>query len=292
MNSFDRLGSDGLPISGGGSQMERLRTGRLVDLSLPIMNYSMEPAEFVPRITYQTAAETARQFARDLDINVHDIPTGRLFSEEFVSLAVHSGTHMDAPYHYGPASDGGNGRTIDEVPLEWCCGNGVVLDFTFKAEKEAITGSDVASGLARIEYELREWDVVLLRTGWDKRFGSPDYTTTHPGPDASACEYLLDRGVRVIGIDANALDLPLEVCLEKLKGGEPAAFLPCHYLGRRREYLQIEKLANLDKLPPVGFTVFAFPVLIERCGASWIRAVGLVEGEETDRPVGTSERIP
>jgi kynurenine formamidase len=252
---------------------------RLVDLSLPIINFSMEPPDFVARITQQSADETARSFAKAFELSWRDIPTGSLVTEEFVSLSVHTGTHVDAPFHYGPTPDGEPGRTIDAVPLEWCCGDGLVLDFTSKGESEAITRADVERELARIGYELKEGDVVLLRTGWDTRFGDPRYATHHPGPDGSACAYLLDRGVRTIGIDTNSLDLPIGVCVERLRAGDLDGFLPCHYLGRRREYLQIEKLANLDRLPPTGFVVLAFPVLIEGCGGAWTRAVALVEEE-------------
>jgi kynurenine formamidase len=256
-----------------------LAGGRIVDLSLPIVNFSMEPPDFVARITYQSAAETARYFAKAFGLSWSDIPTGTLVTEEFVTMAVHTGTHVDAPFHYGPTIDGAPGRTIDAVPLEWCCGDGVVLDFTRKGESEAITGEDVERELARIGHEPRKGDVVLLRTGWDKRFGDPKYATHHPGPDGSACRYLLDRGVRTIGIDANSLDLPVGVCIERLQAGEHDRFLPCHYLGREREYLQIEKLANLERLPPTGFLILAFPVLIEGCGGSWTRAVALVEDD-------------
>ena len=210
-------------------------------------------------------------------MNLSDIPTGEVVTEEFVSLAVHSGTHVDAPAHYGPAASGTPAREIEQVPLEWCCGDGVVVDLTGKAEVEPITGSDLDRELDRIDHELAPEEIVLLHTGWDKRFGDANFANRHPGPDRSACEYLLDRGVRMIGIDANSFDLPTVVGVEGLREGDPGRFLPCHYLGREREYLQVEKLANLDQLPSTGFVVFAFPVLIEGCGASWTRAVALVD---------------
>ena len=250
---------------------------RLVDLSLPITNFSMEPDDFVAKIRHQSARDTARQLAKLFGLNVSDIPTGEVVTEEFVSLAVHSGTHVDAPAHYGPAASGAPGREIEQVPLEWCCGDGVVVDLTSKAGTEPINDSDIERELGRIGHELSPGEIVLLHTGWDKRFADANFASEHPGPDRSACEYLLDRGVRMIGIDANSLDLPTVVGVEGLRAGDPSRFLPCHYLGREREYLQIEKLANLEQLPPAGFVIFAFPVLIEGCGASWTRAVALVD---------------
>jgi kynurenine formamidase len=61
------------------------------------------------------------------------------------------------------------------------------------------------------------------------------------------------------------------------KKGIPNSLWPSHLLGRDREYLQIERLANLHSLPPTGFTVVAFPVKIEDGTAGWSRVVALME---------------
>ena len=71
----------------------------------------------------------------------------RLFPRDFVGWAddtitkmgVHSTTHIDAPWHYGPTSGGAPAQTIDEMPLERCIGPGVVLDMTHKADNDPIT---------------------------------------------------------------------------------------------------------------------------------------------------------
>ena len=252
---------------------------RIVDLSLPIRNRSNEPPDFAAKITYVDALESARAIAEAHGLELADIPTGAYLSQEFVSLAVHTGTHVDAPYHYGPPASGEPARTIPDVPLEWCCGPAVVLDFSAKGPQEAITTEDVARALDRIDHELGSGEIVLLRTGWDRRFAEADYSIAHPGLDGAACAHLLEQGARVIGIDTNSLDVPVPVCVERLKAGDADAFLACHYLGRRHEYLQLEKLANLDRLPAVGSFVMAFPVLIEGAGAAWARVVALVDAE-------------
>jgi cyclase len=65
---------------------------------------------------------------------------------------------------------------------------------------------------------------------------------------------------------------------EAFRKGDPNALWPSHIYGRQREYLQIEKLANLDQLPrPVGFKLCAFPVKIEGGSAAWTRAVAILE---------------
>ena len=78
-------------------------------------------------ITYLTPELTAAQSA-EWGLGPDYWPDGVALSAEVVTLSTHSGTHVDAPFHYGPAV-AGHTRTIDEVPLEWCYGPGVLLDF-------------------------------------------------------------------------------------------------------------------------------------------------------------------
>ena len=63
---------------------------------------------------------------------------------EFLELTTHSGTHLDAPWHYHPTMDGGKrALTIDEIPLEWCIGKGVVLDFRHFPDGYRVSVKDV-----------------------------------------------------------------------------------------------------------------------------------------------------
>ncbi|MDP2906516.1 MAG: DNA polymerase/3'-5' exonuclease PolX, partial [Nanoarchaeota archaeon] len=62
---------------------------------------------------------------------------------EKIVLSTHSGTHLDAPWHYAPVSEGKKAKTIDQIPLEWCYGNGVVLDFRRKKDGALITVKDL-----------------------------------------------------------------------------------------------------------------------------------------------------
>jgi kynurenine formamidase len=83
--------------------------------------------------------------------------------------------------------------------------------------------------------------------------------------------------VRLIGIDAWGLDRPFDVMIEDARAGR-AQFWESHLLGRRKEYCQIERLANLDALPrPTGFVVSAFPVKLQRASAGWARVVAIFD---------------
>jgi kynurenine formamidase len=73
-------------------------------------------------------------------------PSPRIWSTPTLGWAVeeieaitHTGTHVDAPYHYAPTSEGRPARRIDEVPFEWCLAPGVVLDVRHKARWHART---------------------------------------------------------------------------------------------------------------------------------------------------------
>ena len=63
---------------------------------------------------------------------------------------------------------------------------------------------------------------------------------------------------------------------ERLKGNEKD-FFGSHFLGRKKEYIHAEKLANLDKIPEFGFTISMFPIKVERASGSWIRAVAIID---------------
>jgi kynurenine formamidase len=208
---------------------------------------------------------------------------GLAWAYERVTATTHSGTHMDAPYHYAPTSGGAPARRIDEVPLSWCLAPGVLLDMTGIDRVRGITDDDVRGELDRIEYEIQPYDIVLVRTDASLHFGEPGYHLWGPGLRRSATAWLVDQGVRIIGIDAWGLDRPFDVMAEEARAGDRSQLWESHYFGAEREYLQIERLANLASLPrPHGFLVAAFPCKIERASAAWTRVVAIVEESDND----------
>lgn len=248
---------------------------KIIDLSLPLQNAAMEPNP--QQIRYISHAELGRERAKAYGIDPDSFPEGMHCAIETVTLSTHSGTHLDAPYHFGPRAEGRPALHIDEVPLEWLYGDGVVLDLSHKRPGESIGVSDIKEALDRIGYRLKPWDIVLIRTDADKHFNRVDFFNCHPGMSREATEWLLDQGVKVMGIDAWGFDRPIPLMVEDKKAGRDEAFFPSHYLGREREYLHAEKLANLDKLPPFGFKVAMFPVKVEGASGSWVRAVAIIE---------------
>ena len=255
---------------------------RLIDLSVPLEHDAVsEPMR--PSIRYCTHdGEGPRQIQHFLGVRPEDLvySQGLGWAVEEVQAITHTGTHVDAPYHYGPISEGRPARRIDEVPLEWCFAPGVVLDVRHKAAGDFITVADLEAALVRITYHLRPLDIVLLQTGCDKRLHSPEYFA-QPGLGREGVLWLVEQGVKVIGIDAYTLDRPFaNMVADYRRTGDGRYIWPAHFAGLTREYCQIEKLANLDQIPrPHGFFVSCLPVKIKGASAGWCRAVALVPEE-------------
>ncbi len=272
---------------------------QLIDLSLPLKNGAIEPEE--PRIRYlnhkrgafllglaalivkgSIMASIKNLFLYLLGrfrIMPSDFPEGMGLAWEKVIASTHTGTHMDAPYHFGPISGGKPARTIDNIPLEWCFGNGVILDMRHKKQGEVISLTDVQNELKRIDYHIQPLDIVLIMTGADKHWDKKDYLDCHPGMSSEATLWLIDQGVRVMGTDAYGFDQPFKNMIrDYLKTNDKNHLWPAHLAGRVKEYAHIEKMANLDAIPkPYGFKIACFPVKIEGASAGWTRAVAMVE---------------
>lgn len=205
-----------------------------------------------------------------------DFPESLGLAWTHVTLSDHTGNHIDAPYHFGPLCEGRPARTIDEVPLEWCIGPGVRLDFRHLQGRD-IEPAHIEQELDRIGARLGVGSIPLIWTGADAVIDQPDaYWQTQAGLSLDGLFYLLDQGVRLIGIDAYAMDVSYQTMQSLTAAGEPQ-FFPAHFAGRAREHMHLEKLVNLGRIPcHHGFTFVAFPVKIRGASAGWVRPVALV----------------
>ncbi len=246
-----------------------------VDLSVPIEESESEP--FKPVIDRQDHKAGAAVMSQIFGIPPESLPGGLGWANDQVTLITHAGTHLDAPWHYAPTAGGDRAMTIDEVPLEWCFSDGVVLDMHEKADGERITAGDVEAELERNDYKLKPLDIVLIRTGADRHWGSPDYITRGAGMTGESTLWLIERGVKVMGIDTWGFDRPFASIIEEYRRtGDASMIWEAHYAGIQAPYCHLEKLANLDKLPPHGFKVACFPVKITGASAGWCRPVAII----------------
>lgn len=258
---------------------------RYVDLSLSIQaDLPSDPPMMVPKIDYMDHARGGEQMKEFFPgVEREHLPRGLGWAVEFITLTTHSGTHLDAPYHYHPTMDNGEpALTIDEIPLEWCYGDGVILDFRHKADGDRITAKDVEEELKRIEYTLKPFDIVLIQTGADAVWGTPQYLVKGAGMDRESTLYLTEKGIKVVGIDAWSWDRPLPFLAKEFREtGDPKVIWEAHFAGIQSGYCHMEKLANLSAVGrSTGFTVCCFPVKIKAAGAGWCRPVAIVDEED------------
>ena len=247
------------------------------DLSQSLSNDTADVEPIPHRIEYTDHKATIDLSIRRFGLGAEYWRDGLGWSQETVSLSTHSGTHIDAPYHYAPVSGGRPARTIDEVPLRWFFGDGVLLDMRDVEKEKGIVEADIRQKLADVGHQLRAGDIALIYTGAAQLFGTAGYDQMHVGMRESATKYLVDFGVKLIGIDAWGFDRPLSLMVRDALAGDRSQLWEAHYYGATNEYSQIEKLVRLDTLPVnSGFLVVALPVKISRASGAWARVVALV----------------
>jgi len=264
---------------------------KIIDLSLPIDEKAFEVHKVsIERVSHKAGVEKFNRVIMGKTllgkikyalgcriIKKEQLPDEEFLSLETVHAPVHIGTHLDYSFHYGSRSQGLPSKTAEEIPLEYCYQDAVKLDLSHKKPNETISASDIEKALAKINYKLKPLDIVLLYTGADKLYGGPRYFSDYPGVDVSAIDYLLDKGIKIFGVDTMGIDRPYRFMLKEfLETKDPKTLYPAHFYGRIKEFIHIERLANLEKLPGYGFKVVCFPIRIKNTGAAWARVVAII----------------
>jgi len=245
-------------------------------LSAPIEPSAPDTPAFqrtsVEFVSHQEGAAEIEQFygvPREL------LRDGEGWTRETLTLGTHNSTHVDAPWHYNSTIDGRRAETIDQLPLEWFFGPGVVVDCTDKADGDAIEAGEMSARIGHTAHRLAAGDIVLIWTGRDEFYGQPDYVSRGPGVTADATRWLFERGIRVMGIDAWGWDRPLNLQAEDaLRQRRTGIFWEAHQVGLR--YSQIERLVGLHQLPATGFTVACFPLRVAGASAAPARVVAIL----------------
>lgn len=271
----------------------------LIDLSVPMEKNEGEAAPFeLKQISHKKGGDIfGRRYAfgkkptlqKTLQA-IMDYITGKkrisskIFpQEEFLNLDIvtastHTGTHFDAPLHFGSKSEGREALSVDQIPIEWCFGEGVLLDMTHRRQGEYIQPEDIEEALQKIDYILKPFDIVLIRTGADRYWGTRDYLIKYPGMSKEATGYLVTRGIKIIGVDSYGFDRPFTSMIgDFFKTMDNSCLFPAHFYGREKSYCHIERLTNLDLIPrSFGFKIACFPIKIKNAGAAWTRVVAII----------------
>lgn len=252
---------------------------KIIDLSKTIQYNPKDP--FFMKVKIKHKSHKASRWL----VRLFGLPF-RLFPKKFTGWAddeiqkmgVHSTTHIDAPWHYGPLCMGKRAKTIDEIPLEWCYGDGIVIDMKHKEDFDPITAKDIQIFLEKEKLSLMPGMIVLIKTGRDKWMGTKDFFQKGTGMSADATQWLIEQGIKVMGIDQWGWDLPLPYLIEKAKkSNNTELFWEAHLVGIDYEYCHMEQLTNLDALPTTGFKVATFPLKIKGGSAAPARVVAILE---------------
>ncbi|TVP85855.1 MAG: arylformamidase [Alkalicoccus sp.] len=175
------------------------------------------------------------QYSKELNMN-----KGSAVNTGTIKMNTHTGTHLDAPYHYD-----NNGRKINELDINEVCGKAEVIDLT---GAEAVTEECI-----REKIPVRT-DIILFRL---KEKGTS--FSTYPPFTAEAVKTLAERGVRVIGVDTPSVD--------------PASSeeLPAHHMCRNENMLILEGL-NLEGIKEDMYELAAMPLNLFEADGSPVRA--------------------
>ena len=207
-----------------------LRRARIVDLSYPLT------AEF-PLFPVYDPVRVASKFSCEQDG----------FFVKSWAFDEHSGTHVDAPAHFGEGAP-----TVDRIPPEELILTVAVIDLRERVEHDydATAIPDDILAWERRHGPLPERCAVFALTGWGSRVddaaaylnADPSGTMHAPGFSEELTEFLKDErpDVRAIGLDTASLDIAA------------TADFPAHVSWLPSGRYGIENLANLDRLPPTG----------------------------------------
>jgi len=184
------------------------------------------------------------------------------FFAESMFLISHTGTHVDAPFHFEP-----KGRKLDELPVDRFIAPGHVLDLRGLPKKGRILPQHLRTSMSATHRSIGKGDAILLRSRWWERHrGTPAYLFDSPGLTGAGANLLLDWGVGLVGIDTASIDHPDD------------ATYPAHHTLLGANVPVIENVANLSALGSSAvFWLLALPLNLQGTSGSPIRLVALAE---------------
>lgn len=238
------------------------RRGEVVPLGLPVQARRVPVMPPRPPVLHTMLVDGA-----DFEAGARRGPNGLQFADDHLSMACHSGTHLDALSHVArnglmyngvPASEvrsatGARRLGIDKVGGIVC--RGVLLDVLRQAARleagRAITVSDLQRALKDANTELQPGDAALIRTGWLACFEENDRTwyEAEPGVDIDAACWLADQGVVLVGADNFAVEVV------PAASGEP---LPVHLALLQERGVYLLELVDLEPLMRAAASTFTF----------------------------------
>jgi len=180
------------------------------------------------------------------------------YNLELLFLSTHTGTHMDAPYHFLE-----KGAKIHEISLKKLVSEAVLIK-SKKNDGESITKIDIQK-FEKKHGKIVSFSSVIFYTGWQKNLQKKYYFTKNPGLSVSAAKYLASKKINLVGIDSPSIDL-----------GKDSKF-SVHQIFAKKGILIVENLANLEKIKPAKFHLVVLPLKLKNATGSPVRAIAFVE---------------
>ena len=180
------------------------------------------------------------------------------YNLELLFLSTHTGTHMDAPYHFLE-----KGAKIHEISLKKLVSEAVLIK-SKKRGGESITKTDIQK-FEKKHGKITSFSSVIFYTGWQRNLQKKYYFTKNPGLSVSAAKYLASKKINLVGIDSPSIDL-----------GKDSKF-SVHQIFAKKGMLIVENLANLEKIKSSKFHLVVLPLKLKNATGSPVRAIAFVE---------------
>ena len=180
------------------------------------------------------------------------------YNLELLFLSTHTGTHIDAPYHFLK-----KGQKIDQIVTKRLVTEAVLIKIR-KDSDQSITKTDIQKFEKKFG-KIDDGSTVIFHTGWQKNLNKKSYFLKNPGLAISAAIYLASKRINLVGIDSPSIDL-----------GKDNKFSVLRVLAKNN-ILIVENLANLDKIDSEEFHLIVAPLKLKNATGSPVRAMALVD---------------
>ena len=175
------------------------------------------------------------------------------YNEKILRICTHTGTHIDSPNHMIS-----KGKSIDEFDISQFIGKALLIDVSNIKNIEI-------NNIIKYKDKIEEVDFIILRTGWEKYWGSSEYLNGYPSLTEEAAKWLCEFNIKGIGIDSISIDKFDSIDFE------------IHNIILSRGKIIIENLNNLSYISKEIFTLVATPLKIKNGDAAPVRAIGLID---------------
>ena len=180
------------------------------------------------------------------------------YNLELLFLSSHTGTHLDAPYHFLE-----KGKKIHEISLKRLIINAILVKIRKRGD-QPITKTDIQK-FEKKHGKIPNESTVIFWTNWQKMIKNDSYFVKNPGLSVTAAKYLISKKTNLVGIDSPSIDL-----------GKEKRFL-VHHLFAKNDVLIVENLANLDKIKSWKFQLAVLPMKLKNATGAPVRAVGIID---------------